>query len=289
MFSVLTSRSRVRTNPPGDAFVTPEIPAVSRALSPRPMSKIRGRGFGTRVAEPSNPDYLAQKHKLDHLASFLGAALSALAETMAAWGAVAKQQSHFAALVAQAGSGRSGGRDKCARAARVTAACAREIGPEAMRQTVVPDVMEQLRRFLAHVTALQDRQRDVRKMKREVDAAATRLRQARGKLGGGMDAIAKAQERYDKGKETYDGMVRRMAERMAEANGRTADVVRTVHYLYWLLQEKASNMLYEATEVEMSAANAAEPALCYVAFCHGLKSPATMFNGLELRHDASRT
>lgn len=244
------------------------------------------------MAEPSNPDYLAQKHKLDHLASFLGAALSALAETMAAWTSVAKQQSHFAALVAQSGTerrGRVGGRENCARAARVTAVCARELGVGVMKEGVVPDVMEQLRKFLGHVRGLQERQRDVKKVKREYDVAATRLRQTRGKFGGGGEAVARAVERYERGRELYEGMVRRMAERMGEANGRMGEVVRTVHYLFWLIQERASTALYEATEVEMSRANAAEPALCYVGFCQGLKSPANMFHGLELRPESERT
>lgn len=256
------------------------------------MQKIRGRAFGHRVAEPSNPDYLAQKHKLDHLASFLGAALSALAETMAAWTSVAKQQSHFAALVAQSGTetrGSIGGRENCARAARVTAVCARELGGGVMREGVVPDVMEQLRKFLSHVRGLQERQRDVKKMKREYDMASTRLRQTRGKFGGGGEAVARAVERYERGRELYEGMVRRMAERMAEANGRMGEVVQTVHYLFWLIQERASNALYESTEVEMSRANAAEPALCYVEFCKGLKSPANMFHGLDLRSESERT
>lgn len=200
---------------------------------------------------------------------------------MEAWSAVAKQQSHFAALVAQAGSSGSVGRSKCARAARTTATCAAEIESSAMNASVIPDAMEQLRRFLAHVNALQERYRDVRKMKREHDACAARLRAAQGKLGGGGDAAGRAQARFEKGQEVYEGMVRKMAERMAEANRRTPEVVSTVHYLYWLLQERASSKLVESTEAEMGAASAAEPALCYVTFCHGLRSPSSMFHSLE--------
>lgn len=244
--------------------------------------------FGPRVHEPSNPDYLLQKHKLDHLAAFLGAALAALSDTMEAWTAVAKQQSQFAALVAQAGSSGAVGRTKCARAARATAACASEIGPGAMKASVVPDAMEQLRTFLAHVTALQERYSDVRKMKKEYDASAARLRAAHGKLGGGGEALTRAQVKFDRGQELYEAMVRRMAERMAEANRRTPEVVSTVHYLYWLLQEKASSKLLEATDAEMSSASAAEPALCYVTFCHGLRSPSSTFHALEYPQDTER-
>lgn len=251
------------------------------------MRKLRSIGFGSRLHEPSNPDYLAQKHKLDHLAAFLSASLQVLKDTMSAWTAVATQQSHFAALVGQAGLPSGTVRGRCARAAKNTAKCASDIRLDVMQSTVVPDAMEQLRRFLNHVTALQERYKDVRKMKREYDGTAHRLRVAQGKLGS-SESLARAQAKHDRGRLRYEGMVKRMAERMADANRRMPDVVRTVHYLYWLLQDKATEKLLDATEAEMKLANAAEPALCYITFCHGLRSPASIFHTLDSRSGSRR-
>lgn len=246
----------------------------------RARPKLLPKPFSSDTHEPSNPDYLLQKHKLDHLAAFLGAALDSLSETMQAWSAVAKQQSHFAALVAQAGTSGSLEQSKCTRAARATASCAAQIESTAMKATVVPEAMDQLTRFLGHVRALQERYGDVRKMKQECDAYAARLRVVQARASS-AETVGRAQAKFDKGQEVYEGMVRKMAERMAEANGRTPEVVSTVHYLYWLLQERATAKLMESTEVEMSAANAAEPALCYVTFCKGLRSPGSIFKALE--------
>lgn len=292
MFAALTSRVRtghsfVESSPPRRTATGSRSPSPSSSVV-RPRQKLRSKPLSSETLEPSNPDYLLQKHKLDHLAAFLGATLDSLTETMQAWTAVARQQSHFAALVAQAGTSASLARSKCARAARATAACAAEIESTAMKATVVPEAMEQLTLFLEHVQALQERYRDVRKMKREYDACAARLRATQAKLSSGGEAVARAQAKFDKGEEVYEGMVRRMAERMAEANRRTPEVVSTVHYLYWLLQERATTKLMESTEAEMSAANAAEPALCYVTFCKGLRSPSSVFRALEGSSESAR-
>lgn len=281
MFSSLTHR--VRSNHSVDAAAPPSRPFPP----PTTMQKLRGIAFGARAHEPSNPDYLAQKHKLDHLAAFLHAALQVLSDTLTAWAAIAKQQSHFAALVEAAGLPGSA-RSRCARAARNTARAAAHLQPDVLASPVVPNALEQLRRFLGHVTALQERYRDVRKMKKEYEVAAQRLKSAQGKLGGGGDALTRARARHERGREMYDAMVKRMAERMAEANRRMPDVVRTVHYLYWLMQDKAAERLLDATEGEMKHANAAEPALCYVTFCHGLRSPSSMFQTLDTRPEPRR-
>lgn len=252
---------------------TPDAPPASpllqsvhaKALTARP--KLRARAFVGRMTEPSNPDYLAQKHKLDHLASFVTAALTSLTDTMDAWAHLSKQHSNFAMLMAHTRTSQS-----MERAARLTSLCARDVRDDVLQDGVVPDVMKQLKRFLTHVRGLQERQRDVRRMKREYEMSMGRVRKG-----------AEGWERVERGRIMYEAMVKRMAERMKEANDRGGEVVRTVRWLYWLVQEKASACVNESTEEEMGKANAAEPLLCYVRFCQGLKSPTTMFNGMDLR------
>lgn len=261
--------------------------STSQTAPPAPIKSapmFKALQFGNRLNEPLNPSYAAEKKKLDQFRTFLTTTLKTIDETMAAWVSVAKLQNKFALLVHQsAAMAPASSQSKFRRPVKTTFACSNAIYDEGFKDTVVPNALHQLRRLLVHITSVQDRFRDISKAKTQYESALQKYRTLDARPNAGKESLQKSKFRYERLRDLYEAMVARVEERMTEANSRRPDAHRTIHYLFWIMQERASGRIVKATEIETSAASAAEPALCYVTVCHGLKPADSMFDALIIR------
>lgn len=239
-----------------------------------------------RLNEPTSTEYGSAKAGIERLVETLTSALDAIDANIATWKQLAKNNVTFSSAIAGAGFEDSSPLSHDVK--RTEKVCQKLFVAVAQRSAedeIFQDALLLVRRFLCHVLAIQARYRDISKSKTEFESCAAKVRNMENKQNVNRDALERANSRLKTSKVLYTAMIDRMIERMQEANSRKQDVLRTVHFLYWLVQARMFKSFEACTDEQRSKALTVEPLLCAstISFCSGLLPPASMFNGMDLR------
>lgn len=271
-------------------------PSYPNSFSPPPPRKTKSLfkplKLNPRNNEVEEPRYIQEKRLLETFSALLITGLPLLEELLQSWASIASLQCKLAVLINQKTP--LSDKDMNTRfqnAAKHTVKNSTSLRNDVLNEAAVPNVLAQLHRISTHVDKLRARHRDVNRAKSEFEASERRLRNLQSRNSPNRENLVRAKGRFERTRDLYNAMVDRMVERMVEVNALQPDVAKTMHYLFWILQEKASNRIIEATKSDMDDASAAEPLLCCMSFGNGLKDPSTMFHALVYRpgdHPPSR-
>lgn len=251
-----------------------------------------------RLPEPTDPEYVTLKASIDALAESLDAGLAAAKAVDGAWTKLSAEQAGFAEAVHHAdrhASGRAAkdGLDAARALGRAAGALnsSQGVGPASNGgKTRIPAhvvALEQVKRYLAHLVAIQGRYRDVWKAKAEYTSQASKAQQLRQRSNAGNAAatakLSGATEKRDQAGKLYNAMLTRLIERMQAVLERKDEAISLLNNAFWLQQARIQTQMGQAQQPAYDAARATEPLLVSSNIMLGLHNPASMFTALDLR------
>lgn len=288
MFSLIRGRSLN-----GDALLDAGSEAPSSGAASA-LQALKAAGFSARYPEPTDPEYVRLRAATDALTEALEAALARAKAVDGAWSKLASEQAAFASALQVADRRDEALRDGPAAAAGLAKAAAgmtstQGINPASNggRRRNLPHsvALEQVRRYLAHLKAIQGRYRDVCKAKAEYDGFAAKVTTLKGRPQNASNAasLAKYTERATQSGKMYDAMLARLIERMGAAMDRKSCALSMINNAFWLQQARLHTQMGQVQEPAYDAARATEPLLVSSNLVEGLTAPSGMFTALDTR------
>lgn len=266
--------------------------------------KLSGLGL-SRLPEPSDPEYVSLKTAIDLLADFLQALLEQAAVVDSAWNSLAAAQESVARVLATTDPSNHFSREYMQDARGYSKIVATMAPPAGKDVTAVPALLRpgpdgriapyavgfwQVRRFLAHLRAIQARYRDVCKAKAEFISCNNKLRSTEQRHGSNTSAgnMQRYKTKCEMAEKTYHMMQARVKEFMAAAAGKRERAIKIATNSFWLQQASLYGEMGRCLQSPYDAGCATEPLLISVDLMDGLIPPTNMFASVSLRPIAAR-
>jgi hypothetical protein len=258
------------------------------------LQALKAASFASRYPEPTDPEYVSLKASTDALADALDAALAQARAVDASWARLAADHAAFAAALHAADRHDDALRDGRAAALGLAKAAAaltstQGVNPAAnggrRRNAAHAVALDQVRRYVAHLRAIQGRYRDVCKAKAEYEGCAAKVQSLKGRPQTASTAagLQKYGERHALSDKIYHAMLDRLIERMRLAMERKPQALALIGNAFWLQQSCLHAEMGCVQEPVYDAARATEPLLVSCNLMQGLAAPSSMFAALDTR------